>query len=89
MSDQVIRDDVFARLLTFPNVLVTGHQGFFTAEALTAIAGTTMENISAFERSGRPTHPVTAEQCLAAATCQEPRGGSRRLEDTAASPEER
>ncbi|SDY63840.1 2-hydroxyacid dehydrogenase [Citreimonas salinaria] len=57
-SQTFIRDDVFARLLTFPNVLVTGHQGFFTHEALTAIARTTVDNISAFERDGAPVHPV-------------------------------
>jgi D-lactate dehydrogenase len=49
---------VFARLLTFPNVLITGHQAFFTAEALTAIAETTMANIDAFAASGAPLHPV-------------------------------
>jgi len=52
-STQVIQDDVFARLLTFPNVLITGHQGFFTREALRAIAATTLENLSAFERGER------------------------------------
>jgi D-lactate dehydrogenase len=44
-SSQVIADDLFARLLTFPNVLVTAHQGFFTADALTAIAQTTLVNL--------------------------------------------
>lgn len=62
LSDQVIRDDVFARLLTFPNVLITGHQAFFTREALTAIAETTIANISGFEVSGKPLHEVTAEE---------------------------
>ena len=57
-SDEVIRDDVFERLLMFSNVLVTGHQGFFTAEAMTAIAETTGANIDAFERTGRPVHEV-------------------------------
>jgi D-lactate dehydrogenase len=52
-SSQIIQDDVFARLLTFPNVLVTAHQGFFTAEALQAIAETTLDNISAFEGNRR------------------------------------
>lgn len=47
-SSEVIADDVFARLLTFPNVLITGHQGFFTREALENIAGTTISNISDF-----------------------------------------
>jgi D-lactate dehydrogenase len=53
LSEQVLQDDVFARLLTFPNVLVTGHQAFFTHEALAAIAETTIGNLSAFE-AGRP-----------------------------------
>ena len=61
MSDQVIRDDVFARLLTFPNVLVTGHQGFFTTEAMTAIAETTIANIAAFEATGKALHEVSID----------------------------
>jgi D-lactate dehydrogenase len=52
-SSQVMQDDVFARLLTFPNVIVTGHQGFFTREALDAIARTTLANLTAFERGER------------------------------------
>ncbi len=51
MSDQIIHDDVFARLMMFPNVLVTGHQGFYTYNAVKAIAETTLENISAFEKA--------------------------------------
>lgn len=47
-SDVPLRDDVFARLLTLPNVLVTGHQAFFTREALTTIADTTLASVSAF-----------------------------------------
>jgi D-lactate dehydrogenase len=50
LSDQVIQDDVFTRLLTFPNVLITGHQAFFTEEAMTAIAETTLANVTAFAR---------------------------------------
>jgi D-lactate dehydrogenase len=49
-SGLIIPDDVFARLLTFPNVIVTGHQAFFTREALANIAATTMENITRFEQ---------------------------------------
>jgi D-lactate dehydrogenase len=49
-STRVLTDDVFARLLTFPNVLITGHQGFFTEGALRAIADTTLRNISRIER---------------------------------------
>jgi D-lactate dehydrogenase len=58
MSGQVIQDDVFARLLTFPNVLITGHQGFFTSEALRAIAETTIANLSAVEETGSPVHAL-------------------------------
>ena len=53
LSNEIIQDDAFQRLLTFPNVLVTGHQAFFTQEAMTAIADTTLANITAFER-GEP-----------------------------------
>lgn len=59
LSDRFIDDDVFARLLTFPNVLITGHQGFFTAEALANIAQTTVDNLDAFEATGMPVHPVS------------------------------
>ena len=52
LSDKVIQDDVFARLLTLPNVMVTGHQGFFTDTALQNIAETTMQNITAFQEIG-------------------------------------
>jgi D-lactate dehydrogenase len=45
-SDEIIADDVFARLLTFPNVLITAHQAFLTEEALDAIAETTMRNVA-------------------------------------------
>jgi D-lactate dehydrogenase len=48
LSNVVIQDDVFSRLLTFPNVIVTGHQGFFTEDALEAIATTTIGNLDAF-----------------------------------------
>lgn len=47
LSDQVIADEVFQRLLTFPNVLITGHQAFFTDEALSQISQTTVANIQA------------------------------------------
>jgi len=52
-SGEVITDDVFARLLTFPNVLITAHQAFLTREALAAIAETTLANLSELE-AGRP-----------------------------------
>jgi D-lactate dehydrogenase len=49
-SSDILQDDAFARLLTFPNVVVTGHQAFFTENALRDIARTTLENVTAFER---------------------------------------
>jgi D-lactate dehydrogenase len=62
LSAEVIRDDVFARLLTFPNVVVTGHQAFFTEDALAAISETTLANLDAFEATGQPRHPVSVER---------------------------
>ena len=53
LSDQPLQDDTLARLMIFPNVLITSHQGFLTREALHAIACTTLGNASAFER-GEP-----------------------------------
>lgn len=50
-SDTGVSDDILARLLTFPNVLVTSHQAFFTKEALTNIAATTFSNIEAFRKA--------------------------------------
>ncbi len=53
LSDEIIHDDVIMRLMSFPNVLVTAHQGFFTDEALTQIAQTTLQSINDFEQ-GKP-----------------------------------
>ena len=58
LSSHVITDDVFARLLTFPNVLVTAHQAFFTSEALAVISETTLRNVTAFERGERSGNEV-------------------------------
>ena len=52
-STRLIHDDELSRLLTFPNVIVTSHQGFFTREALEQIARTTLANVRDFE-AGRP-----------------------------------
>lgn len=46
LSTRIIQDDVFSRLLTFPNVIITGHQAFFTKEALRNIAETTLQNVA-------------------------------------------
>jgi D-lactate dehydrogenase len=52
LSDTIIDDDVLMRLTTFPNVIVTSHQGFFTREAVVNIAATTLANIDEFAATG-------------------------------------
>ncbi len=52
LSNRVIQDDVFMRLLSFNNVLITGHQAFFTSNALQNIADITLQNIKAFQVAG-------------------------------------
>ena len=52
-SGEIIADDIFARLLTFPNVVITGHQAYFTEPALRAIAETTVDNVRRWAR-GEP-----------------------------------
>ncbi|CAE6852107.1 D-lactate dehydrogenase [Xanthomonas arboricola pv. corylina] len=47
-SGEIIDDEAFRRLMTFPDVLVTGHQGFFTAEALQEISDITLRNLADF-----------------------------------------
>lgn len=58
LSDQILLDDELSRLLTFPNVLITAHQGFFTHEALCEIAKITVTNIQAFAQK-KPFLPGT------------------------------
>ncbi len=58
LSDRVLHDDLLARLLTFPNVLITAHQGFLTHEALANIAKTTLDNLSAWEKQLPVRHQV-------------------------------
>jgi len=64
LSGQVLQDDVLARLLTFPNVLVTSHQAFLTHEALANIAETTLASVQAFERGEPLVNEVRAEQVM-------------------------
>lgn len=67
LSGEIIQDDVFQRLTTFPNVLITGHQAFFTEDALQNIAETTFTNITDIEHNRpcpneiRPQPPATAK----------------------------
>lgn len=62
LSNELIQDDTLARLLTFPNVLVTGHQAFFTSNALEQIAKTTLSNGTDFTQGKtKPGNEVKAE----------------------------
>lgn len=64
LSEEILQDDQLARLLTFPNVLLTSHQAFLTAEALGNIAQTTLGNISEFAEGKKLSHEVCAEKHL-------------------------
>jgi D-lactate dehydrogenase len=64
LSDQVLQDDVLARLLTFPNVLITSHQAFLTRDALANIADTTLANVRAFERGEPLSNEVRGTEVL-------------------------
>lgn len=61
LSGQILQDDLFARLLTFPNVVVTAHQAFFTRTALDNIAETTLSNLAAFAKDGTCLNAVGRE----------------------------
>ena len=67
-SNGPIIDDVLARLLTFPNVLVTSHQAFFTREAVRNIANVTLENIRAYFESGELPNGI-CEMCDGGKSC--------------------
>jgi D-lactate dehydrogenase len=62
LSDRVLADDVLARLLTFNNVIITSHQGFFTREAIQNIAETTLKNIDDFS-AGRKLENEVCYNC--------------------------
>ena len=64
LSSRVLQDDLFARLQTFPNVLITGHQAYFTAEALANIAATTLKNLADFESKGGSDNEVSSEKVV-------------------------
>lgn len=68
LSSKTLQDDVLARLLTFPNVLVTSHQGFLTNEALANIAATTLQSVTAFENGETLGNEVRAEALLSSVT---------------------
>lgn len=60
LSETVNKDDDFLRLMSFPNVLITGHQGFFTKEALEQIAQVTLQNLTDFENGAALENEVSA-----------------------------
>ncbi len=67
-SGHILSDDVLARLISMPNVIVTSHQAFLTKEALKNIADTTIENLREFEKSGMSANELCyqcgkVEQC--------------------------
>jgi len=62
LSNEVVQDDTFSRLQTFPNVLVTGHQAFLTDRALRNIAETTLQNLTQLEETGKCDNVVRFEE---------------------------
>ncbi len=52
LSQEIVTDDVLTRLSTFPNVIITGHQAFFTKEALSAISEVTLSNLVEIKKTG-------------------------------------
>lgn len=58
LSEKIIDDDIIGRLMSFPNVVITAHQGFFTQEALTQIAITTLSSLQDFNNQRPLVHEV-------------------------------
>lgn len=69
-SDKIIQDDILARLVSLPNVLVTSHQAFLTNEALQNIATTTLNNIKEFFEEGKAENEVCYHCSKEATNCQ-------------------
>ncbi len=82
LSNRVLQDDVLARLLTFPNVLITSHQAFLTKEALASIAWVTLENVTTFEGGEPLRNELRAEHVLQPPTPVAPGSTVREAEDT-------
>lgn len=61
-SEEILQDDVIARLMTFPNVIITSHQAFLTREALENIARTTQENLLAFASGKKCDHLIQSSK---------------------------
>ncbi len=73
-SGHIVNDDVLARLISMPNVIVTSHQAFLTTEALSNIAETTLANVEEFFRDGFCANEV-CYKCEKVATCGQSHGG--------------
>lgn len=58
LSERIIQDEFILRLMSFPNVLITSHQAFFTKEAMTEITTTTLDNIKAFKENRKLVNEV-------------------------------
>ena len=69
-SNHIVNDDILARLISMPNVIVTSHQAFLTREALANIADTTLANIREFTGSGRCLNEV-CYKCGKIADCRQ------------------
>ena len=59
LSENIIQDELILRLISFPNILITSHQGFLTNEALNEIAKATIKNISNFEKNIKTKNEVS------------------------------
>ena len=60
LSGTIVTDDVLQRLITFPNVIVTGHQAFLTREAVTTICATTLQSVTEFETGAALSNEIRA-----------------------------
>ncbi len=75
-SGEIVQDDILARLMTFPNVIISSHQAFFTREALTNIAETTLKNCADFA-AGRKLENAIALNCGGMKSCPGKEPGER------------
>lgn len=73
-SQHILTDDVLARLLTFNNVIITSHQGFFTREALSNIAETTLNNINSFAKGDKLIRNEICYRCMTTDDCHKDKG---------------
>jgi len=75
-SSEIVQDDALTRLLSFPNVVVSSHQGFFTKEAMEVIAQVTLDNVRAF-KADEALHNEICYQCTQKEACPKDQGTKR------------